>query len=151
MCVYFHTIQCKSVLPGWRHECSLKNWGLVIWDWCFGGRMETSSVCKRVKKIKGTSKNILKTICTYSKGANKQMLTTIYESNYSVVIQTLHFSFLFWKIVPCRDLNPGPPCEKQMTYQCATVLLCVIHMYTTTDFVIYLFFLYCIAPCMYYK
>ena len=38
----------------------------------------------------------------------------IYESNYSVVIQTLRFSFLFWKIIPCRDLNTGPPGEKQM-------------------------------------
>ena len=50
-------------------------------------------------------------------------ISTILESNYSVVIQTLHLSFLFWKIVPCRDLNPGPPGEKQMTYQCATMLL----------------------------
>ena len=25
--------------------------------------------------------------------------------------------------LPCRDLNPGRPGEKQMTYQCATVLL----------------------------
>ena len=50
---------------------------------------------------------------------NKQLKLKL---NYSVAIQMLHFSFLFWKIVPCRDLNPGPPGEKQMTYQCATVL-----------------------------
>ena len=39
--------------------------------------------------------------------------------------KSLRLSFLFWKIVPCQDLNPGPPGEKQMTYQCATVLLSV--------------------------
>ena len=35
-------------------------------------------------------------------------------------------SFLFRinNSLPCQDLNPGPPGEKQMTYQCATVLLC---------------------------
>ena len=46
-------------------------------------------------------------------------ISTIYESNYSVVIQTLRFSFLFWKIVPCWDLNLGPPGTKQIAYQCA--------------------------------
>ena len=30
--------------------------------------------------------------------------------------------------LPCRDLNPGPPDEKQMTYQCATVLLGILKL-----------------------
>ena len=38
------------------------------------------------------------------------------------MIKIVRFTFLFWKIAPCRDLNLGRPSEKQMTCQCATVL-----------------------------
>ena len=33
---------------------------------------------------------------------------------------------------PKRDLNPGPPGEKQMTYQCATVLLTIEFVWSWT-------------------
>ena len=56
--------------------------------------METSSVCKRVKKIKGISKNILKTICTYSKGANKQMLKENIGHTHVYYYRFCNLSFL---------------------------------------------------------
>ena len=43
--------------------------------------------------------------------------------------QKFYISITAWKrktgviFIRCRDLNPGPTSEKQMTYQCATVLL----------------------------
>ena len=48
----YHFVSMHSIfaLPGWRHKCSLKKWGLVILDRYFGEGMETNSADKKVKR-----------------------------------------------------------------------------------------------------
>ena len=52
LCIIFESMQSIFSLPGWRHECILKQEGLVISDCYFGEGIETNSASKKVKKRK---------------------------------------------------------------------------------------------------
>ena len=50
----------------WMMSCMhLKKWGLVYWDWYFGERMETSSMCEKDMKRKD-QQNIVQKLCLHT-------------------------------------------------------------------------------------